>query len=230
MLHQFTQTGIFNCGVSGAGLDKQSGEEMKSINWYKRKILEHSYENQLAHISSCLNAVEPLVDIYSKKKPEDKVVLSCGHSYLALRVILEDLGVDVPKDFRTHPDRGIGIDCSTGSLGMGFPIALGMALARPEITVYCICSDGEFCEGSCFEALRLMEDLPVKNVKLFVIMNGYSAYDKVDTDKLESRIVAFSRRVTFYRAVHPPYLEGVSGHYHKLDNPEYLALKEFYND
>jgi transketolase N-terminal domain/subunit len=98
---------------------------MKSINYYKRKLLEYSYKNQLAHISSCLNAVEPLRYIYLSKKPEEKVVLSCGHAYLALRVILEDLGFDVPKDFRTHPDRAGDVHCSTGSLGMGFPISLG---------------------------------------------------------------------------------------------------------
>lgn len=207
---------------------------MKSVNWYKRKILEYSYENQLSHISSCLNAVEPLRDIYMSKKLEDRVVLSAGHCYLAQRVILEDLGLDVPKDFRTHPDRGGDVHCSTGSLGCGFPIALGVALARPGITVYCVTSDGEFCEGSCFESLRLMADIPVQNLQLYVIANGFSAYDKISVDDLKTRIMPFAIKMKQSIAVfHPesiPFLEGIDGHYHKLQELEYLELRKFYGN
>ena len=205
---------------------------MKSANYYKLKIIEYSYQNQLAHVSSCLNAVEPLRDIYTVKKPDDKVVLSCGHSYLAQRVILEDLGVDVPKDFRTHPDRGTGIDCSTGSLGMGFPISLGMALAHPEKTVFCVTSDGEWAEGSCFEALRLMADLPVPNVQLYIIANGFSAYDKVSVADLKKRITPFiwkmKQSVTMYHPKHPACLSGVNGHYKKISEKDYLELRRLY--
>lgn len=205
---------------------------MESINYYKRKILEHSYANNLAHISSCINAVDPLWNIYSSKKSEDKVVLSCGHAYLALRVILEDLGLDVPKDFRTHPDRGGDVHCSTGSLGMGFPIALGMALARPEITVYCVTSDGEWAEGSMWEALRLMPDIPVSNIQLWIIANGYSAYGRVSISDLEKRIIPFTHKAKAQAIIHRPepipYLEGIAGHYHKLDEQEYLQVKDFY--
>ena len=203
---------------------------MKTVNFYKRKIIQHSYENQLSHISSCLNAVDPLVEIYSKKKPEDKVVLSCGHCYLALRVILEDLGLDVPKDFRTHPDRGGDVHCSTGSLGMGFPIAIGMALARPERTVYCVTSDGEWAEGSVWESLRLMSDLPVKNLSLTVIMNGFSAYDDVNIEKLRGRILRFSLSsdITFYTPLTLTHFFGIQGHYKKLDKFEYEELMEYY--
>jgi transketolase len=207
---------------------------MESINWYKRKILDHSYKNGLAHISSCLNAVDPLWNIYSSKKPEGKVVLSCGHAYLGLRVILEDLALDVPKDFRTHPDRGGDVHCSTGSLGMGFPIALGIALAHPEEMVYCVTSDGEWAEGSMWESLRIMTDLPIPNIQLWIIVNGYSAYGRVSIFDLEDRIIPFAHKakasVLFRRPEPIPYLEGVAGHYHKLDEQEYLALKEFYNE
>ena len=205
---------------------------MKSVNYYKLKIIEYSYQNNLAHISSCLNAVEPLRDIYLSKTPEDKVVISAGHCYLTLRVILEDLGLDVPKDFRTHPERGGDVHCSTGSLGMGFPIALGMALARPEITVYCVCSDGEAAEGSFWESLRLMADLPVPNVQLWVIVNGYSAYGQVNIEDLEDRIMPFAKKmkqsIIFRRPETIPYLDGVQGHYKRLSELEYLELREYY--
>jgi transketolase len=208
---------------------------MREVNFYKRQIIEYSFQNQLSHVSSCLNAVDPLRDIYRSKKPEDKVVLSCGHAYLALRVILEDLGLDVPKDFRTHPDRGGDVHCSTGSLGMGFPIALGMALAKPENMVYCVTTDGEWNEGSMYEALRLMVDLPVPNIQLWVIVNGYSAYGKVDTDDLEDRIRPFAEKsrviggnIIFHKPKEIPFLDGVHGHYRKITDLIYEALKEFY--
>lgn len=208
--------------------------EMKTANWYKRKILEYSFENQLSHVASCLNAIGPLRDIYLSKRPDDKIVLSCGHSYLRLRVILEDLGLDVPKDFRTHPDKGGDVHCSTGSLGMGFPIALGMALARPEITVYCVTTDGEWAEGSMWESLRLMTDLPVPNVQLWIIANGYSAYGEVSVSDLKARIMPFARKfkgqIIMNRPYPIPHLEGVSGHYQKIDTQTYESLKEFYNE
>lgn len=207
---------------------------MKSINYYKRKILKHSFENNSSHVSSCLNAVAPLRDIYISKQPDEKVILSCGHAYLALRVILEDLGLDVPKEFKTHPDRGGDVHCSTGSLGMGFPIALGIALANPDKTVYCVSSDGEFAEGSMWEALRLMADLPVENIQLWIIANGYSAYDKVSISELEERIIPFNKKTIGQIIVHRPepipYLEGVAGHYTRLTKEQYDDLRRFYSD
>jgi transketolase len=207
---------------------------MKSINFYKRRVLDYSFENGLAHISSCLNAVEPLWDIYSSKKAEDKVVLSCGHAYLALRVILEDLGLDVPKDFRTHPDRGGDVHCSTGSLGMGLPIALGMALAHPENKVYCITSDGEWAEGSCFEALRLMVDLRINNIQLWIISNGFSAYNKISISDLGERIFPFANKangqIIEHRPWPIPYLEGIAGHYKKINVAEHDGLRGYYAD
>jgi len=205
---------------------------MKTANFYKRQIIKHSFENQLAHVSSCLNTVEPLRDIYMSKRPDDKVVLSAGHCYLALRVILEDLGLDVPKDFKTHPDRGGDVHCSTGSLGMGFPISLGLALSRPERTVYCVTSDGEWSEGSMWEALRMMADLPVPNIQLWIIANGYSAYDNLSITDLEDRIRSFIKKapgqVIVYRPEPIPYLEGVAGHYAKLTKEQHDDLRRFY--
>jgi transketolase len=145
---------------------------------------------------------------------------------------MEDLGLDVPKDFRTHPDRGGDVHCSTGSLGMGFPIALGMALARPERTVYCVSSDGEWAEGSMWEAIRLMVDIPIPNIQLWIIANGYSAYDKVSIINLEDRLIPFISKamgqILVYRPEPIPHLEGVAGHYSKLAKEQYDDLRRFY--
>jgi hypothetical protein len=115
---------------------------------------------------------------------------------------------------------------------MGFPIALGMALALPENTVYCVCSDGEFCEGSCWEALRLMADLPITNVQLYIIANSYSAYGRISIAELQDRFIPFAEKmkqsIIVYRPEPIPHLEGVTGHYKKINQEEYLKLRSFY--
>jgi thiamine pyrophosphate-dependent acetolactate synthase large subunit-like protein len=115
---------------------------------------------------------------------------------------------------------------------MGFPIALGIALARPEITVFCVCSDGETMEGSFWESLRLMADIPITNLQLTIIENGYSAYGRIKRAELNDRILPFAQKAKQSLTVHfpdkIPFLDGIHGHYQRLDEETYLALKEIY--
>src|SRR5258708_998336 len=100
----------------------------------KRRILEISYEKKLSHLGSCLTAVDIIKEIYDVKKPEERFILSSGHAGLALYVVLESFGgrnaMDIFNHHGVHPDRCLdcGLDCSTGSLGQGLGIAVGMAL------------------------------------------------------------------------------------------------------
>jgi len=91
-----------------------------------------------------------------------------------------------------HPnkDKEDGIDVSTGSLGMGLPIALGMALAR-EDNVYCTISDGECAEGSIWETLRIGAEQNATNLKVVVNANGWGAYRPVDRIDLMTKFAAF---------------------------------------
>lgn len=99
----------------------------------------------------------------------DRFVLSKGHAAIGLYPILADLGYFVPSELDTyarlgspfgdHPDmRKIpGVDFSSGSLGHGLSISVGMALAariqrRPN-RVYCVVGDGELAEGQVWEAM-----------------------------------------------------------------------------
>lgn len=76
-----------------------------------------------------------------------------------------------------HPDRGIpGIIASTGSLGHGLPLALGIARGKREHstpgTVFVVMSDGELMEGSVWEALLLGPSLGITNVTVIIDHNG----------------------------------------------------------
>jgi transketolase N-terminal domain/subunit len=81
--------------------------------------------------------------------------------------------------------------CSTGSLGMGLPVAVGRAIANPNRQVYCLISDGECAEGSIWESLKFIYENNIKNINIHVNVNGYAAYDAVDTKYLVSRLKTF---------------------------------------
>jgi transketolase N-terminal domain/subunit len=98
---------------------------------------------------------------------------------------LEKLGLITAEQIATapiHPDVKLhaAVNISTGSLGQGLPIAMGMALAEPNRQVYCLISDGECYEGSIWESLRFAARHPLPNLTILLNANGWSAYDAVD--------------------------------------------------
>ena len=162
-----------------------------------KRILEISIKHNLSHLGSCFTALPIIYEIYSKKKLEDKFILSSGHAGLALYVVLEHFyNVNAEYLLETHgihPERDLEnfIDVSTGSLGLGITIASGMALSNPKIDVYCLISDGESAEGSIWEALRFLDENEIKNIKVYANINGWAAYKRVDTQKLSDRLKSF---------------------------------------
>ena len=106
-------------------------------NLHKR-LLKLLYDHEEEHVGSCFSCIDIIDDIYSRKRDDDVFILSNGHAGYALYAILEKyLGVDADmlvEKHAGHPnlDPENGIFCSTGSLGQGITVAVGMALASPE--------------------------------------------------------------------------------------------------
>jgi len=153
-----------------------------------------------SHIGSCLSSIDIINAIYAIKNKREKFILSNGHAGAALYIILEKYGYLKSPDLaklNAHPDRNskIGIDVSTGSLGQGLPIALGMALADKNKNVYCLISDGECAEGSIWESLRLINDLNIRNLKIVINANGWGAYDPISKNNLIKRLRGFCLNV-----------------------------------
>lgn len=150
----------------------------------ERRILDLSFKHHLSHIGSCLTSLEAILDMHMDcMDGEGRFVLSCGHAGLALYCVLEYLYQDVNAEdlllkCGVHPDRRQSeyIHCSTGSLGQGLPIALGMAMADKDRPVYCLISDGEATEGSIYEAMQIRSRLSVDNLHVACNWNGYGAY------------------------------------------------------
>jgi len=199
------------------------------MNSLHKRILDISYRRKLTHISSCLQAVDIIDNIYNTMKPGDKFVLSQGHAFLALAVVLEKrFGLDAEKlseEHGTHPNRNVkeGVWVSTGSLGSGIAIAVGMALADKSRDIYVLSSDGEMAEGMAWEALRVAGEQRLENLRVAVIANGYGAYGKIDIGALDTRLQTFypTLVVRTNMFAFPDALQGVQGHYFKLDEKTY---------
>ena len=146
---------------------------------FLRRLIVRGLEGgNRGHVGSSMSLVEILRVLYDsvlRFDPEnpydsarDRCILSKGHGCLALYAILVDKGfVDAEELDRFcrpegklggHPERGKvpGVEASTGALGHGLSIGLGMALAARaqgrKSQIYVVLGDGEINEGSVWEA------------------------------------------------------------------------------
>lgn len=162
---------------------------------YRRRILDVSQKVSALHIAPAFSCLEMTDVIYhALKRPADAFVMSKGHGCVAQYVILEDLGVMPSAEIEryctpqgvlgAHPDRGTpGIEASTGSLGHGLGIGVGMAYAEAlkgeGAQVYVVLSDGELQEGSTWEAAQMAANLRLENLLLFVDLNDFGGLERI---------------------------------------------------
>lgn len=159
-----------------------------------------------SHVGSSLSMAEILAALYGSvlridpSRPEasgrDRLVLSKGHACGGLYAVLAECGffpVEWLESFYQNGGRlpghatakGIpGVEVSTGSLGHGLPIAVGMALAAQRDShpyrVFCILSDGECDEGSNWEAALFAPHHKLDNLVVVVDYNKIQSLGHVD--------------------------------------------------
>jgi transketolase len=202
------------------------------MNDVERRVVDISYKEKIGHLSSNLNAVNIIEEIYKNKKANEPFILSSGHAALALYVVLEKYeGRDAEKLFHkhgVHPHRDLsdGIFCSTGSLGMGLTVATGYALANRSRKVHCLISDGEAGEGSIWESLRFIYEAKLDNLEVYANVNGMIAYDFIDKEYIINRLRAFLPRINIRETEPPkwPWAEGILTHYYVLKPEDYEQL------
>ena len=200
----------------------------------KKRILEIAYKHKLGHLGSYLSAAGIIDEIYKNKDPNDIFILSSGHAALALYAALEKYeGKNAEELFikhggHPHRDEENGIYCSTGSLGMGITVAVGRAMANKNRKVYVLISDGECAEGSIWESLRYIQEANLSNIEVYVNINGYAAYDKIDSKYLTDRLKSFLPNINIeYTTVNQlPCLKGLNAHYHIMSEQDYKQAKE----
>jgi transketolase len=198
----------------------------------ERRIIDITYQEKLSHLSSCLSAWPIIWEIYNTKKEDEKFILSNGHAGLALYCVLENKyeinAVDLLHKHGIHPGKDLDnkIWCSTGSLGCGITIAVGHALANRDKNVYVMISDGEASEGSVWESLAFIYKAKLDNLKVYVNINGMSAYDYIDNENLKNRLLAFLPTINIKESkpLKLSFASGLKTHYHVMSHEDYETL------
>jgi len=169
-----------------------------------KRIVDVAYKSNEGHIASSLSVLNILYTLYDKiLKESDHFILSKGHASLGLYTILEhfnkldgnlDSFCEFDSNLGGHPSNKIkNITASTGSLGHGLPMGVGMALGEKiknnNNKIYVIIGDGESNEGTIWESALLASNHKLNN--LYCIMDYNHSNDralKLDslTDKFNS--------------------------------------------
>lgn len=187
----------------------------------RRAIVRTMASARRGHLGSAFSLVEILRVLfddllnYRAWEPfwpdRDRFILSKGHGCLALYVLLAEKGF-FPKEKLSqfcefegilggHPDarKVPGIEISTGSLGHGLPVALGMALAarmdrRPH-RVFAVLGDGECNEGSVWEAALSAGKHQLSNLTVMIDYNKMQSYastqEVLDLEPLADKWASF---------------------------------------
>ena len=173
-------------------------ESMKRCLKYRKKVLDMSQKVSALHGGGAFSATEMIDLSYfglmrrdNKGKFIDTFLMSKGHSCLIQYIILENLKILTTEDLELyckaggrlgcHPDYGVpGIEASTGSLGHGMGLAVGMFQAdkikKVDKKIYVILSDGELQEGSTWENMMMGANLNAKNIIALLDHNGSQSF------------------------------------------------------
>ena len=206
-------------------MDKNT-KDIQKINLFskniKRKILDMAFVagSSSSHFGGALSIVEIISTLFShqlkikRDDPEwidrDRFILSKGHACLAYYAALSEIGYLKDEDLKTfeqdgsklagHPVKSTkhGIEFSTGSLGIGLSIGLGLALGAKEkktIKTYVVIGDGECNEGSIWESALAAPNLKLDNLIVIIDKNNFqqtgSTKNIMDTNKLKDKWISF---------------------------------------
>lgn len=154
-----------------------------------------------AHLGGAFSMIEILITIYDiiLKKP-DKFILSKAHASYPLCLLLRKKGFKTRLTTHLEIDKPNGIHCTTGSLGHGLPMAVGMAFAKKKQNfkgkIYVLISDGECQEGTTWESLLIATKHKLNNLIVIVDYNKIQALSKLEDalplDNLYKKFKAFN--------------------------------------
>ena len=176
-------------------------------NVIRKDIVSMICKSKSGHPGGSLSAVEILTALYfdqmnidptnPKMEDRDRFVLSKGHAAPALYATLAQRGYFAKEELNNlrqlgsmlqgHPDmkKVPGVEMSTGSLGQGFSVACGMAMAakldNAPWNVYALLGDGEVQEGIIWEAAMSAAHYKLDNMIAFLDYNGLQIDGEVES-------------------------------------------------
>lgn len=182
------------------------GDLARRANLLRRAVLEMAIKAKGGHIGGSFSVIDVLTALYLRVlrhdpgnpawAGRDRVVFSKGHSCLALYNVLAEAGY-FPRGnldrycvdgglFAGHPEHNLvpGVEATTGSLGHGLPIAVGMALAAQmdgtDRRTFAILGDGECNEGSVWEAFMAGPQFKLDRLTVIIDSNKLESLDRVE--------------------------------------------------
>jgi len=191
----------------------------------RKSVLKMNAKSSASHSGTALSCIDILTVLYFKimnidsKNPQmenrDKFILSKGHGSSALYATLSQRGYfDKSLLDGFYLDSGVlpghldkeavcGVETSSGSLGHGLSIGVGMAISskfdKYTNHIYVMCGDGELNEGSVWEAVMFAAQKNLDNLTLIVDYNKLQGYGKtnevINLEPLYKKFEAFNWEV-----------------------------------
>ena len=189
-------------------------------------VIEQLTLSRRGHIGSALSILElvrVLYDSFLKYKPHDiwwegrdRFILSKGHGCMALYAILADKGFFSKSHLQNfcsessflggHPERNKvpGVEASTGSLGHGLSIGIGIALSlkirKMPNKVVVLLGDGELNEGSVWEAFLSSSKHQLSNLLILIDYNKFQSAGTISEilamEPLKKKLQSFNLMVS----------------------------------
>jgi transketolase len=186
----------------------------------RKTVLRMAFAGSTVHIACAFSLIEILAVLYrshlrlDRDNPQspnrDYLVLSKGHGVMAQYACMRELGWITDADIVHYFGDGTslkglaeahvpGLEVSSGSLGHGLSVGVGLALAAQRKAtgqrVYAIVGDGEMNEGAVWEALLFASHWKLSNLIVIVDANGFQAMGRtsevMDLGRIAEKLTAF---------------------------------------
>lgn len=213
----------------------------------RKNIIKSLHAAGGGHFGGALSVADILLVLYKyvldinaktvKSRIRNRLIFSKGHAAISLYQVLGLMGIlEIPQlinygkfnaNLEGHPDmlKTAGVDFSSGSLGQGLSVGLGMALGLKKYnkSVWVILGDGECQEGQIWEAAMLAARYNINNLKVIIDSNGAQEYGykhnpnvaQQPVTNIEEKWLAFGWQVLT-----------VAGHDHASLKEVFLACQE----
>lgn len=231
----------------------------KELEIYATKIrmgiIEGTYNAKAGHPGGSLSAADVFAYLYDKEmrvnpaepkwEDRDRLVLSKGHCAPGLYAALAYKGFFPVEDLKTlrhidsylqgHPNMNTvpGIDMSTGSLGQGISVAVGMAKGAKylgkDVNVYSVLGDGEIEEGQVWEAMMFAHQYKLDNLCIIIDCNGLQidgpCSEVMSAEPIDEKVKAFGFEVVTIDGNDFDELEKAFDAFHKSNKPFAIIMK-----
>ena len=178
-----------------------------ATDYARQAVLDMVYKAQSSHIGSNFSVIEILKVLFERK---GKIILSAGWKASAFYYFLAINGFFPEEELDTYNQEGSrligltepgvpGVYFAGGSMGLGFPAAVGFALSEKmkgsDTKIYCVMSDGEMGCGTTWESAMIASHHKLSNLTVIIDDNGLQAMGKtseiLDNASLKSKWRAF---------------------------------------